>query len=251
MGREIGLYWYALPKVLNMWGEKRAEPRSAGPDGTSLPEVGRRPRENRLTENEDVSMTTYYVSTNGSDSGKGTSGSPWKTINKAMKANLKSGDEVVVRSGTYKEGRPQSPRTASRCARRCPGAPRSTPLATRSASTSARNYVTVRGFEVYGSTKGGIVGNGIHHVKVLDNIAHDNASNGILLMKSDFITVDGNVTYDNASVGAPSGISIFHPVNITGIQVVRRVPNNRPKQRLLQQPEQIRCTYRRQRNHFR
>ena len=49
-------------------------------------------------------MTTYYVSTNGSDSGKGTSGSPWKTISKAMKANLKSGDEVVVRSGTYKEG---------------------------------------------------------------------------------------------------------------------------------------------------
>ena len=48
-------------------------------------------------------MTTYYVATNGSNSGKGTSGSPWKTISKAMKANLKPGDEVVVRSGTYKE----------------------------------------------------------------------------------------------------------------------------------------------------
>ena len=55
------------------------------------------------------------------------------------------------------------------------------------------------------ATQGGIVGNGIHHVKVLDNIAHDNASNGILLMKSDFITVDGNVTYDNASRRSPVG----------------------------------------------
>ena len=48
-------------------------------------------------------MTTYYVATNGSDSGNGTSGSPWRTISKAMKANLKPGDDVVVRSGTYKE----------------------------------------------------------------------------------------------------------------------------------------------------
>ena len=34
-------------------------------------------------------------------------------------------------------------------------------------------------------------------------------------MKSDFITVDGNVVYDNASVGARSGISIFHPIELS------------------------------------
>ena len=48
-------------------------------------------------------MTTYYVSTSGSDGSNGSANSPWRTINKAMKANLKPGDEVVVRSGTYKE----------------------------------------------------------------------------------------------------------------------------------------------------
>ena len=48
-------------------------------------------------------MTTYYVATNGSNSGKGTSNSPWRTIGEAMKANLRPGDDVVVRSGTYKE----------------------------------------------------------------------------------------------------------------------------------------------------
>jgi len=160
-------------------------------------------------------MTTYYVSTNGSDSGKGTSGSPWKTINKAMKANLKSGDEVVVRSGTYKEGVHIS-KDGITLRSEVPGGAKIDPPGEKIGINIGADYVTVRGFEVYGSAKGGIVGNGIHHVKVIDNIAHDNASNGILFMKSDFITVDGNITYDNASVGAPSGISIFHPVNITG-----------------------------------
>ena len=48
-------------------------------------------------------MTVYYVATNGNDSGTGSADSPWRTISKAMRANLKPGDEVVVRSGTYNE----------------------------------------------------------------------------------------------------------------------------------------------------
>ena len=158
-------------------------------------------------------MATYYVSTSGSNSNKGTSSSPWKTINKAMTANLKSGDEVVVRAGTYKEGVYIS---KDGITLRAEGNAKIDPPTGKIGINIGADYVTVKGFEVYGSTYGGIVGNGIHHVKVLDNVAHNNNSNGILLMKSDFITVDGNVTYDNAAVGAPSGISIFHPVNITG-----------------------------------
>ena len=48
-------------------------------------------------------MTTYYVSAAASKSGDGSSNSPWRTISDAMKSNLKPGDEVVVKSGTYHE----------------------------------------------------------------------------------------------------------------------------------------------------
>ena len=40
-------------------------------------------------------MTIYYVATTGSDSGTGSATSPWRTITKAMQADLKFGDEVV------------------------------------------------------------------------------------------------------------------------------------------------------------
>ena len=48
-------------------------------------------------------MTTYYVSTTGSNSANGSSGTPWKTISYAMQQNLKPGDTVIVRPGTYNE----------------------------------------------------------------------------------------------------------------------------------------------------
>lgn len=48
-------------------------------------------------------MTTYYVSTDGSNSDSGSAKSPWRTISYATKADLKPGDEVVVKSGTYNE----------------------------------------------------------------------------------------------------------------------------------------------------
>ncbi len=48
-------------------------------------------------------MTTYYVSTTGSDSANGNSDSPWRTISHAMDSPLQPGDEVVVRPGMYFE----------------------------------------------------------------------------------------------------------------------------------------------------
>src|SRR5471030_1277443 len=47
--------------------------------------------------------TAYYVSsTNGDDNNNGSIDSPWKTIQKAANT-VKSGEEVFVRGGTYKE----------------------------------------------------------------------------------------------------------------------------------------------------
>ncbi|MFC4600792.1 fibronectin type III domain-containing protein [Cohnella hongkongensis] len=46
--------------------------------------------------------TTYYVATNGNDANAGTSGAPFRTIQRA--ANVaQAGDTVVIRSGTYRE----------------------------------------------------------------------------------------------------------------------------------------------------
>ena len=49
-------------------------------------------------------MTTYYVATeNGNNLAQGGASSPWRTINYALQADLKPGDEIVVRAGTYNE----------------------------------------------------------------------------------------------------------------------------------------------------
>lgn len=47
-------------------------------------------------------MATYYVSPSGSDSAAGSTGSPWKTLGKALAA-ASNGDTVRVRTGTYYE----------------------------------------------------------------------------------------------------------------------------------------------------
>ena len=166
-------------------------------------------------------MTTYYVSTNGSDSGNGTSGSPWKTISKAMKANLKPGDEVVVRSGTYKESvdvnKDGSAAGHITLRSEVPGGAKiDVPGGKLYGIHVTGNYVKIDGFDISGSTRSGIIGTKVHHVEITDNISHDNKSGGIYLNKSDFITVQGNVVYNNASSQVISGISIHLAQNITG-----------------------------------
>ena len=166
-------------------------------------------------------MTTYYVSTKGSDSGNGTSGSPWKTISKAMKANLKPGDEVVVRSGTYKESidvnKDGSAAGHITLRSEVPGGAKiDVPGGKLYGIHVTGNYVKIDGFDISGSTRSGIIGTRVHHVEVTDNISHDNKSGGIYFNRSDFITVQGNVVYNNASSQVISGISIHLAQNITG-----------------------------------
>jgi hypothetical protein len=49
-----------------------------------------------------ASAATYYVATNGSDSNSGTISQPFRTIGKGT-SNLKSGDTLYIRGGTYNE----------------------------------------------------------------------------------------------------------------------------------------------------
>jgi parallel beta-helix repeat protein len=167
-------------------------------------------------------MTIYYVATTGNDSGTGSAASPWRTITKAMRADLKFGDEVVVRSGTYNEGVIVN-RDGITLRSEVPGGANIVPPPAKLGININADHVTIKGFEVFGSTTSGITGNGVHHVKVIDNIVHDNHANGILLMKSDYITVEDNVVYNNASMGSRSGISIFNPIAFAGENAEYRI----------------------------
>lgn len=164
-------------------------------------------------------MTTYYVASDGSSSGNGSAGSPWSTIGAAMRAGLKPGDEVVVRSGTYneavffsKDGAPGNPVTLR--AEVPGGAKIVAPAGTIGIQVSA-DHVRIEGFDISGGNSG-VVGKGVHHVEIVRNVIHDSAKNGIFFGESDFLTIEANNVHDTARIGPASGIHIYHPQNISG-----------------------------------
>ncbi|EJZ21375.1 M10 family metallopeptidase C-terminal domain-containing protein [Rhizobium sp. Pop5] len=166
-------------------------------------------------------MTTYYVSASSSGSGNGSASSPFHTISEAMSANLKAGDEVVVKPGTYNESinfdKGGSAAADITLRSEVPGAALIRPPAGSYTGISVNaNYVTIDGFDIKGGTGDGIEANNVHHVSVLNNKVHDSGESGIQFNYSDFIKVEGNETYNNASSGWFSGISLYENRNITG-----------------------------------
>ena len=166
-------------------------------------------------------MTTYYVATTGSSGGNGSATSPFRTISDAMSSNLKPGDEVVVKPGTYNEAIDitKSGSAAGDITLRSevPGAALIRPPAgSYNAISVNANYVTIDGFDIKGGPGDGIEANNVHHVSVLNNKVHDAGESGIQFNGADFVTVEGNETYHNASSGWFSGISIYENRNITG-----------------------------------
>lgn len=166
-------------------------------------------------------MTVFYVSTSGSDGGTGAESSPWRTISKAMAANLQPGDEVVVKPGIYAESinivRDGSDSGYITLRSEVPGEALIRPPASAwNAISVDANYIVVKGFDIGGARGDGIEANNVHHVKVLDNIVHGSGESGVQFNGSEFITIEGNETYENASSGWFSGISIYQSRNITG-----------------------------------
>ena len=167
-------------------------------------------------------MTTYYVSTTGSDNGSGSTTSPWQTINHALQSSLKPGDTVVVEPGTYNEAivMSQSGSAAGNITLESQvpgGALIRPPAGSVNAVYINANYVTIDGFDIGGASGGsGIFGMGVAHVNVLNNVSHDNAQSGICFVQSEFQTIEGNTTYNNSSTGWYSGISVYENRNITG-----------------------------------
>ena len=167
-------------------------------------------------------MTTYYVSTTGSDNGTGTQTSPWQTINHALQASLKPGDTIMAEPGTYNEAisinKSGSAAGYITLKSQVPGGALIRPPAgSVNAVYINANYVTIDGFDIAGASSGnGIIGIGVHHVNVLNNVSHDNAQSGIQFVQSEFETITGNTTYNNASSGWYSGISVYENRNVSG-----------------------------------
>jgi Ca2+-binding RTX toxin-like protein len=165
-------------------------------------------------------MTTYYVAMNGSNNANGSSGSPFRTISKAMKAGLEPGDEVVVRSGTYRESvvinKDGAANNYITIRSEVPGGAKIDPPGNKVGVNIGANYVKVEGFEVTGSKTGGITAMNVHHVEILDNIVHHNQNEGIFAGKSDYLLIEGNEVYANAAKGGASGIHLKAAYNVTG-----------------------------------
>lgn len=161
---------------------------------------------------------SYYVSTTGSDNADGSKTAPFRTISKAASINLEPGDFVFVRPGVYEES-VRIPRSASGSELKrvhFVGVQKGTiikPPTGKLGIFSFANYLNIKGFEVDG---GSLSIEQSHHVTISDNVVHGSQNGGILAHRSEFIIIENNVAYENASHSAASGIVIHVPQNITG-----------------------------------
>lgn len=161
-------------------------------------------------------MPTIYVSPTGSDSAAGTEAAPLKTIPAAL-GKARPGDDVVVRPGTYSGGTIYMPAGAEgREIRLISETPRAAKLRTSDfAVIRMANYTTVEGFDLQGPNHG-IFNEGVHHITMRGNFAHDCGNSGMGAMHSDFVTIEGNECARCASLTWDSGISVYQPWSLTG-----------------------------------
>jgi len=177
-----------------------------------------------------AASNTYYVNKSGSDRNDGlTSGTAFLTISKAT-STMGSGDVAVVGPGTYAEhvcmttaGTPSHYTTLIAQA----GSAR--PLVTATANgcdissiLMAAPYTRVSGFAVNSQgvyncialyTDGTVTPTLAHHLMVDNNIAYNCGGYGVFTSGVDYVTITGNITYNDAFAdpGQDSGISVGFP----------------------------------------
>uniref|UniRef100_UPI000E0D9770 right-handed parallel beta-helix repeat-containing protein n=1 Tax=Microvirga calopogonii TaxID=2078013 RepID=UPI000E0D9770 len=130
-------------------------------------------------------MATIYVSTTGSDSNSGASGSPVKSITKAA-GLAKAGDTVLVSGGVYNgnvsiynSGTASAPITIKAADGAHVVIDGSQSASGSDLVTITGDYVTFQGFEVRNAKRGGISLWETHDTKILDNNVHDSVRVGI------------------------------------------------------------------------
>ena len=178
-------------------------------------------------------MAILYVSTTGSDSNSGTSGSPVKSINKAAQL-AQAGDTVLVGAGTYngtvsisKNGTASGQITFKPADGAHVVIDGSQTGAGTDLVTITGDYITFQGFEVANAKRTGIGLWGSHDSKVLDNNVHDSFRAGVYaggsVGQSYNNVIDGNEVWRNVkenmsrtwSGGWAQGISLDKSDNST------------------------------------
>ncbi len=184
--------------------------------------------------------TTYYVSAlTGKDTNNGKNPStPFKTIGAIVNSSkFSSGNIVVVMPGTYNENVEIGVAgTASAYTTLMAQAGAARPVIVGGPSLPNNSaggaiailapYIRVVGFDVswngvgdaitvWGPTAAdgsGVIRPSVHHIDIENNVAHDSGCGGVDVANADYVTVKGNVTYNNGHT-APnqcSGISLYH-----------------------------------------
>ena len=178
-------------------------------------------------------MAILYVSTTGSDSNSGTSGSPVKSITKAAQL-AQAGDTVLVGAGTYngtvsisKNGTASGQITFKPADGAHVVIDGSQTGAGTDLVTITGDYLTFQGFEVANAKRTGIGLWGSHDSKVLDNNVHDSFRAGVYaggsVGQSYNNVIDGNEVWRNVkenmsktwSGGWAQGISLAMSDNST------------------------------------
>ena len=148
---------------------------------------------------------SFFVANNGNDSNAGTSESPWKTITGAAnKSTVKAGDCITVRAGTY----PENTMYLNR------GGNADTATGYLVIRSEVPHKAIVKGGQAYSTmvlnanyiifvddtanTKNYTTGHGIecegeHHVKILNNVSHNNGGSGISCAWGEYFQIEGNI----------------------------------------------------------
>lgn len=152
---------------------------------------------------------TYYVATNGSDSGDGSAARPWKTIQYAL-TRVSDGSTILVKPGLYNGMQRLSGNFGTGVIVRSE-VPYMAQLRNSGPVISAMGRlsgITIEGFDMAHSGPGasaivvwvnaGSETGAVHHLTFRNNIIHDSYNNDIMKVASGAtnITIDGNVFYN-------------------------------------------------------
>src|SRR5688572_10785411 len=143
-----------------------------------------------------ASAATFYVATNGNDSGSGSLSAPFRTITKAAGV-VRPGDTVSVRGGVYNEivkASVKGTAAARITIQSHPGEQAiidgtGTASATDLVQLGSAEYLDFTGFEVRNSNRLGIAGWGSKNVRILNNKVHHSFRGGIYVGHSGFGSV--------------------------------------------------------------
>jgi hypothetical protein len=187
-------------------------------------------------------VNNYYISTSGSDSNNGSSGSPWLTLQRGDTTPRAPGDCINVAPGTYNgmtlsQGGNAATSTGY-VVYRCQtldgctitgnaGPNRNGGFSLSYGAAKVANYIIIDGFVIVGpgSTRGpygwGVNAAALngrppssHHVWVLNNIIHGFSETGVEMATSEYFYTIHNTIYENALSTCDaqgSGIAYFTP----------------------------------------